>query len=178
MQYSDASLILLWQNGDEKAFDCLYKRYVVYLINIAVKKTNTLEDAKDCVQEVFISIYHRKKFLHPIISLKAYLYKTLQNKIYNFKIKEHTRNQYEQTGADQINHTVDDVIEDYKTKELQSILKEAINQLPPKCRKVFLMSREEQMPYKEIASQLNISINTVDQHIQKALRKLRMYNLN
>ena len=114
MQYSDASLILLWQKGDEKAFDCLYKRYVLYLINIAIKKTNTLEDAKDCVQEVFISIYHRKKFLHPIISLKAYLYKTLQNKVYNFKIKELTRNQYEQTAADQINHTVDDVIEDYK----------------------------------------------------------------
>lgn len=67
------------------------------------------------------------------------------------------------------------MIEDYKSKELQSIIKEVINQLPPKCRKVFLMSREEQMPYKEIASQLNISINTVDQHIQKALRKLRTY---
>ena len=40
MQYSDASLILLWQKGDEKAFDCLYKRYVLYLINIAIKKTN------------------------------------------------------------------------------------------------------------------------------------------
>ncbi len=173
MQYSDASLISLWQNGDEEAFDCLYKRYVIYLMNIAVKKTNTLEDAKDCVQEVFISIYHRKKFLSPINSLKAYLYKTLQNKVYNFQVKELTRKQYEQSGAEQVNYLVDDVIENYKSKELQSVISEAINQLPPKCRKVFLMSREEQLPYKEIATQLNISVNTVDQHIQKALRKLR-----
>jgi RNA polymerase sigma-70 factor (ECF subfamily) len=164
---------LLWQKGNENAFNCLYERYVVYLINIALKKTNSLETAKDCVQDVFISIYHRKKFLKPATSLKAYLYKALQNKIYNFHIKELTRNQYEEVAAGQMNRLGDDVFENYNKKELQVMIEKVINQLPPQCRKVFLMSREDQLPYKEIATQLNISVNTVDQHIQKALRKLR-----
>lgn len=63
-----------------------------------------------------------------------------------------------------------DIIEN---KELQQILLQQIDDLPPKCREVFRMSREERLPYKSIAEQMSISENTVDQHIQKALRIIR-----
>lgn len=171
--YNDPELITLWQKGDERAFDSLYNRYVIYLTNVAIKKTESVDIAKECVQEVFISLYHRKNELHTTVSLSAYLYTALQNKIYNQYQKQLVRWRHERAAGNSLELTEDDLHETYESKELAHQIKEKINALPPQCRKVFLMSREEQLPYKDIAEQLNISINTVDQHIQKALRILR-----
>jgi RNA polymerase sigma-70 factor (ECF subfamily) len=125
------------------------------------------------VQEVFLSLYQRKNELQTTSSLKAYLYTALQNKIYNHYQKELTRRQYEQAAGSHLNLVSNDLSMEYEVKELEKKIHEKIQELPQQCRKVFLMSREEQLPYKEIANQLNISVNTVDQHIQKALRIIR-----
>jgi RNA polymerase sigma-70 factor (family 1) len=125
------------------------------------------------VQEVFLSLYHRRDELQTTSSLKSYLYTALQNKIYNHYQKELTRRQHEQAAGGHLKIVSNDLSEEYESKELEQQIHEKIMKLPPQCRKVFLMSREEQLPYKEIAKQLNISVNTVDQHIQKALRMLR-----
>ncbi len=146
---------------------------MVYLTNIALSKTSSPDIAKECVQEVFLSLYQRKNELQTTSSLKAYLYKALQNKIYNHYHKELTRRQYEQAAGRQLKLISHDLGGEYEAKELEKKIHEKIQELPQQCRKVFLMSREEQLPYKEIANQLNISVNTVDQHIQKALRIIR-----
>jgi RNA polymerase sigma-70 factor (ECF subfamily) len=140
---------------------------------VALKKTTSLDTAKECVQEVFLSLYQRKNELQTTSSLKAYLYTALQNKIYNHYQKELTRRQYEQAAGEHLKIIGNDLSEEYELKELEKKIYEKIQELPQQCRKVFLMSREEQLPYKEIAKQLDISINTVDQHIQKALRIIR-----
>lgn len=170
---SDPELISLWKKGDEKAFECLYKRYVLYLTNIATKKTTSIDIAKDCVQEVFLSVYHRKDELQTTTSLKSYLYTALQHKIYNHYQKVLTRTKYENAASLDLKIVGNNLNEEYESKELEKQIQQKILNLPPQCRKVFLMSREEQLPYKEIAKQLNISVNTVDQHIQKALRILK-----
>jgi RNA polymerase sigma-70 factor (ECF subfamily) len=170
---SDPELISLWKEGDEKAFECLYKRYVVYLTNIATKKTTSIDIAKDCVQEVFLSVYHRKDELQTTTSLKSYLYTALQHKIYNHYQKVLTRIKYEQAASVNLKIVGNNLNEEFESKDLEKQIQEKILSLPPQCRKVFLLSREEQLPYKEIAKQLNISVNTVDQHIQKALRILK-----
>ncbi len=170
---SDPELISLWKKGDEKAFECLYKRYVVYLTNIAAKKTTSIDIAKDCVQEVFLSVYQLKDQLQTTTSLKAYLYTALQHKIYNHYQKVLTRIKYEQAASVDLKIVGNHLNEEFESKELEKQIQQKILNLPPQCRKVFLMSREEQLPYKEIAKQLNISVNTVDQHIQKALRILK-----
>ena len=170
---SDPELISLWKKGDEKAFDCLYKRYVVYLTNIASKKTTSIDIAKDCVQEVFLSVYHRKDELQTTTSLKSYLYTALQHKIYNHYQKVLTRTKYEHAASVDLKIVGNNSNEEFESKDLEKQIQERILNLPPQCRKVFLLSREEQLPYKEIAKQLNISVNTVDQHIQKALRILK-----
>lgn len=173
LHYTDPVLISLWQKGDENAFDCLFERYVVYLTNIALKKTVCLDTARECVQEVFLSLHQRKHKLQTTSSLKAYLYVALQNKIYNYYQKELTRKQYEQTAGEQLKNVDNNLRWEYESKELEQLIHKKINQLPPQCRKVFLISRQDQLTYKEIAEQLKISFNTVDQHIQKALRILR-----
>ncbi len=166
-------MIALWQAGDEGAFDALYKRYVVYLVNTAVQKTDSLDNAKELVQDVFLSLYLRRKELQTTISLKPYLFTALKNKIYNHYYKQLSRVKYEKSVANDLRIVTNNLQDDYEAKELNRQLQEKINELPPQCRTVFLMSREEQLSYKEIAERLNISVNTVDQHIQKALRILR-----
>ena len=140
---------------------------------MALKKTASFDTARECVQEVFLSLYQRKNELQTTSSLKAYLYTALQNKIYNHYQKELTRRQYEQAASEHLKIIGDDLNGEFELKELEKKIYEKIQELPHQCRKVFLMSREEQLPYKEIAKQLNISVNTVDQHIQKALRIIR-----
>lgn len=151
----------------------MYERYVIYLTNIAIKKTPYIETAKECVQDVFISLYHRKDELQTTSSLKAYLYTALQHKIYNQYHKELTRLKHESIATK--NQAIADagLSQQYESKIQVQQIEQKIQSLPPQCRKVFLMSREEQLTYKQIAEQLNISVNTVDQHIQRALRILR-----
>ena len=60
----------------------------------------------------------------------------------------------------------------FENKELDNTIKQAINNLPEKCKEVFLLSRDEQLKYKEIADKLGISIKTVENHIGKALKIL------
>lgn len=125
------------------------------------------------MQEVFLSLYHRKDDLQTTTSLKAYLYKALQHKIYNHYQKVLTRTKYEQAASVDMKIVGNNLNEEFESKDLEKQIQEKILILPPQCRKVFLLSREEQLPYKEIAKKLNISVNTVDQHIQKALRILK-----
>ena len=173
INYSDPELISLWKNGDEIAFECLYRRYVLYLTNIAIKKTSSIDIAKDCVQEVFLSIYHRKNELQTTISLKAYLYKALQHKIYNHYQKLLARTKHEQAATLNLSIVGNYLNDELDSKDLEKVIQEVISIMPPQCRRVFLLSREENLSYKDIAKQLNISINTVDQHIRKALRILK-----
>lgn len=125
------------------------------------------------MQEVFLSVYHQKNELQTTTSLKAYLYKALQHKIYNYYQKILTRIKHEQAASVDIKIIDNNLNEEFESKDLEKQIQEKILILPPQCRRVFLLSREEQLPYKEIAKQLNISVNTVDQHIQKALRLLK-----
>ncbi len=173
IKYSDPELISLWKNGEEIAFECLYRRYVLYLTNIAIKKTSSIDIAKDCVQEVFLSIYHRKNELQTTISLKAYLYKALQHKIYNHYQKLLARTKHEQAATLNLSIVGNYLNDKLDSKDLEKLIQEVISIMPPQCRRVFLLSREENLSYKDIAKQLNISINTVDQHIRKALRILK-----
>lgn len=146
---------------------------MVYLVNVALQKVDSTETAKELVQDVFLYLYQRKDHLQIISSLKAYLFSALKNKIINHYHRQLTREKYEKSVGSNLKIATNNLHDDYEAKELKQLLDKKINELPPQCKKVFLMSREEQLPYKEIAERLHISENTVDQHIQKALRILK-----
>jgi RNA polymerase sigma-70 factor (family 1) len=150
----------------------LYKRYVVLLTNVAAKKVQSIETAKELVQDVFMSLYLRRDHLHTITSLKSYLFTALKNKIFSYYRKEYSQKR-KNNGYHKLQIVTSNLNDEYEAKELQLQLQEKIQELPPQCKTVFLMSREEQLSHKEIAERLHISPHTVDKHIQKALRILR-----
>jgi RNA polymerase sigma-70 factor (ECF subfamily) len=111
--------------------------------------------------------------LNPDISILAYLHVALKNRILNHYRHQNVHRRYEQYVALQQSDITDNTVALLYSKELEMQIKGEIEKLPPQCRTVFLLSREEGLPNKEIASHLNISVNTVEQHMRKALRILR-----
>jgi RNA polymerase sigma-70 factor (family 1) len=151
----------------------LYKRYAVQLLAIAVNKTGDKETAQELVQESFINLYQHKASLAESTSIKAYLYVILKNKIINQYRQELLKQRYSdyvthQSPSDELSPLVY-----VETRELEIQLKQAIEQLPSQCRTVFKLSREQYLSDKEIAAEMDISVNTVEQHKRKALRLLR-----
>ena len=143
------------------------------LLAIASKKIDDYETAREFVQDVFVSLFKLRDSLNPDISILAYLHVALKNRIFNHYRHQNVHRRYEQYVALQQSDITDNTVALLYSKELEMQIKGEIEKLPPQCRTVFLLSREEGLPNKEIASHLNISVNTVEQHMRKALRILR-----
>ena len=151
----------------------MYRSHLIPLTAIAYNKTGDREVAEELVQEAFINLYRHKLSLEENTSIKAYLYVILKNKITDYYRLEVMHQRY----ADYIvNHTSAESMSPLvyvETRELEQILRDAIANLPPKCREVFRLSREQYLSDKEIAAEMGISVKTVEQHKGKALRLLR-----
>jgi len=173
--HTDHSLIVLWQQGEEAAFDILYKRYVISLHELVMRKTGgSSECAREIVQDCFLAIYLAKDRLHLVDNFRAYAFTIVRNKIFSFYRHELVKQKYRhQLPAGSLEQSVNDVHDWLDSRELQELIRHTIKKMPPKCQAVFRLSREERLSQKAIAAQLNISENTVEQHIRKALRILR-----
>lgn len=167
-------MIQSWQQGNEQAFEQLYTRYAIELLTIAVQKTNDREVAKELVQSVFVTFFQNKATAHQIHSLKAYLYTVLKNRLldhYRHLLVQKKHKLY--SGQLYVATDINNVYTYIDTRELELLLQEEIKKLPPQCKHVFRLRREAELSNREIARQLNISENTVEQHMRRALRLLR-----
>jgi RNA polymerase sigma-70 factor (family 1) len=164
----------LWKQGNELAFELIYKKYAAQLLLFAMRKTNDRDISEEFVQDTFMTLYNHRSDAAKLSSVEAYLRTILKNKILDHyrhdlvlkKYKDHLAIYYEE-----IDISAEQSIE---IKDLEHHLKSDIEKLPPQCRNVFKLSRQEYLSIKEIASRLNISENTVKQHMRKALRLLRL----
>ena len=103
-------------------------------------------------------------------SLKAYLYRSVTNRSLNYLRDK--RNQVEEI-EDKYMDVSADVEEKMYYNETEQIIMNEVNKLSPRCRQIFIMNRLDQMKYKEIAAELEISVKTVEHHIAKGLHILR-----
>jgi RNA polymerase sigma-70 factor (family 1) len=171
--YSDFELIGLLKADDIAAFETLYARYFGKLFNHAYEKLNDRFLAQEVVQDLFISFWHNRYRIEVHTSLASYFFVAIRYLIINQFKKQMI---YEQK-IDKIvltqSHITDETNEWLDYKDLQAEYQAALQELPEKCREVFVMSRNG-ATNKEIAETLNISTKTVEQHITKALRTLRI----
>jgi RNA polymerase sigma-70 factor, ECF subfamily len=166
----------LWESvskGDIPAFELLYKRYWAVLLDEAYRRLKVKEEAEEVVQEVFIDLYTRREHIAITHNLSGYLHKAVQFRVFN-KIRSYiVQRSYRQLAALRLEEQVEDIHAYTEFRELNTAIQKAILRLPEKCREVFLLSREYNLGHKQIAQQLNISQNTVERHIGKALKYLR-----
>lgn len=158
---------------DKETHEYLFKTWYDPLCKYAYSILKDQFEAEDAVQKVFFKLWDDRHNISITTSVKSYLYMAVHNislnRIKQMKIQQqHTQQMAMEEPSDH-----NEVYEGIVGKELNYKIQLAIAQLPPRCREVFQLSRFEMMSYKEIARQLDISSNTVENQIAKALKLLR-----
>ena len=170
----DKELVKLLRDGDMTAFDVVYRKYNRRVFQFAISILKKQEDAEEIVQEVFFKVWEKRDTLSEHLSFKSFLFTITYNTsitLIRKKIKESRYVEY--LHKIQVQPDMDGPGTDIEYKELKKKVEETIDKLPKRQREIYLLSREEGLSYREIASQLGISVNTVENHMVKALRFLR-----
>lgn len=170
---NDNELLAASRNGDDVAFRLLFEKYWDDLFRIALGRLHSADDAKDILQDVFLSFWNNIHNISIEDSLGGYLYTALRNKIFNHLEKNNNRlhllMQRRFTAID----CEETIFSDYCTKELANYIKIQINSMPEKMRQIYLLSKEEHMSNADIASLLSLSHQTVKNQLHNALTRLR-----
>lgn len=173
VQLSEQQYWQLISNGDKSAFEHVFKTYYQPLCNYACTLIKDLDEAEEVVQNTFFNIWNKRTALQITSSLKSYLYRAVHNdclnKLKHGKVRVMYAEDYKSSMAGGF-HSSSQLLDG---KELNVQINEAINALPEQCGLVFKLSRFEELKYSEIATHLNISVKTVENHMGKALKILR-----
>jgi RNA polymerase sigma-70 factor (ECF subfamily) len=161
---------------DENALRLLFETYSPKLFHLAYYYLQVKESAEEVVLDVFTMIWKKRKSLHHVQNIENYLYTSVKNQALHY-IRRNCipsggeLSLYEieliQEGSDPENILLD--------KEYESLIQEAIDSLPPKCKEVFRLVLSDQLKNREIASLLSISESAVNQHIALAYKRIAEY---
>lgn len=159
-------------NSNHNFFENTFRKYYVSLYEYCYGIIGKRNISEDIVQDTFVYYWNNRDKIEINTSLKSYLYSSVRNGALNYIKKqaiERKHNPLIVEFLDEIQYSnhVEDELNDIEK------IKRAIEELPEQCRRVFLMSCLDGLKYKEIAEDLNISMNTVKTHISKAYRLIR-----
>ncbi len=138
--------------------------------------------AKDIVQDTFVSLWEKLTTIRDAVAIPAYSFRILKNRCLREIRMRAILGRFEQMDTLSLNeaelahYDVDsDVLGSLFSEDLDQAYKRAIARLPERCRQVFLLSREKNMPYKDIARDLGISRRTVENEVYRGLKKIKLY---
>ena len=170
--YEDQSLLLAIKNGNEKAFDTLFRKYYPMLCAYGNKFVE-LEDAEECVQDAMLWLWENKDMLVIQSSLSNYLFSIVHHRAINRIKQQEVKSRVENYFYEEMQSLIDDT-NFYLIEELTIRIQEAVETLPESYKEAFVMHRFKNMSYKEIAEILGVSPKTIDYRIQQALKQLRI----
>ena len=160
------------KKNDEKAFKILFDRYYKKLLDYALSFTGNIHEAEDIVQQTFITLWTNRKKINSQKSIKSYLYKITYNSyIDTFRKQKHKDDFFDEIKERALRNRINDDNEIIEQRILK--LKTVIESLPEKCKEILQMNKFQGLKYKEIADQLDISVKTVESHMQTAFKKIR-----
>lgn len=171
----ERSLILRLIEGDEDAFCELYATYKNRLIYFAMRFLKSREYAEDVFQDAFTVVWQSRRFVNPDASFSSYLYTIMRNRILNQLRNTANEEKLKESILSQALDYTEDTKREVMLNDLKSLISHALQQLTPRQREIFEMSREAQLSHKEIADKLGISVNTVQEHISTSLKLIRTY---
>jgi RNA polymerase sigma-70 factor, ECF subfamily len=151
----------------------LFKTYYTPLVKLVYRMLRNSEAAEDIVQDVFVKVWNNRENLDQNKSIKSYLYRSAINTALNYIEKNKRSVQITKIESVTDSYKASHTEEKISFKELEGKVSAAIDTLPPKCKIIFVMSRYDELSYKEIAEALDLSIKTVENQIGKALSILR-----
>lgn len=168
----DLILFNAFKSGNDVAFSKIYDLYSEPLINYASKKVQSLDEARDLIQDLFIYLWEKRVDLDIKQSLRAYLFQALNRRILNHFRKNNTREEYAKY-LQRMSSAFYSPNYSLELKELQQNIQHAISKMSNRVKEVYRLSREEYMSIKEIAQYLNSSEQTVKNQLSTALSIIR-----
>ena len=168
------ALLHLVSKGDQDAFRILFDHYKERFHWVVMKMTGSEHVAEEITQETFIKIWNQRESLEHVHNADAYFFTVVYRLVYKYYKKLAIDEKIEQaalSAPDSASVTEEMVI----TRESQRIISEAIDKVPPQQQLIYKLSKIEGLSREEIASRLNISPNTVRNHLAEAMKSLRIY---
>lgn len=169
----DISLLERLKKGDKTAFEKVYNLFCNRIYNFIHLSILNNEDAEEIVQEVFIKIWDERINLDVDKSFKSFLYTIAKNKVNDHLRKVLQEKKYLESLIGEFSIADNDLEKIVDYRETQKVIRELVSMLPVRRREAFELSRFKNKSYREISKEMNISENTVDTHIRKALSFLR-----
>jgi len=157
------------RNGNEEAFNKAFDFYYSRLCFFADKMLRDFDLSRSLVQQIFVDLWIKREKLQ-IDSLKSYLYQSVRNSALDVLKHKKVESRYLISLDKSEPEEMTDLMEE---AELAHRINRAIQNLPEKCREIFVLCRFEELKYAEIADRLNISVKTVEMQVSIALKKLR-----
>ncbi|HEX7583263.1 MAG TPA: RNA polymerase sigma-70 factor [Prolixibacteraceae bacterium] len=168
----DRELYLKLKEGDERAFQTLFRKYYSAMCHFANQFLNDKELAEETVQDMFVKIWEKRQTLTIETSVKHYFFRSVRNHCLNQIQHEKIKKQYASRILESAHQEIN-TEQYYIEVDLIRRIENSIDSLPPKRQEIFRLSREQGMKYKEIAEALNISVKTVEAQMGLALKHLR-----
>ncbi|MDD2954141.1 MAG: RNA polymerase sigma-70 factor [Parabacteroides sp.] len=155
-------------------FDKIYVTYFSRMHRFAKEYVLSDEDAENMVQDVFLLLWEKRDVLDIQVSLASYLFSLVKNRCLDYLRRQVVAEDFKQelnaklSALEQFDYTFS------SEEEVERTIQAAIDKLPERCRQIFVKSRIEGKKYREIADELDLSVNTVESQMGIALKKLRM----
>lgn len=171
--WDDAALVEGLRRGDERAFEEIYRRHGFALLELAYRKVNSREAAEEIVQDLFTTLWHKRAEVD-IQKLREYLSSAVRYRVINLFKNKFLHAGYiavSRTGASEADHRTE---QDLAAADLSVALSSGLAHMPSHTREVFQLSRMEHRSVPEIAVRLKLSPKTVEYHLTRALKLLRV----
>lgn len=165
--------ILVAEQNDQAAFKQLYENYYKELFRFATTFLKRKVLVEEVLQDVFTKIWLNAASLTEVVNLRVYLFKCVKNKCLDYLEKENIFDYFDledvETKLGHLSRSPEDIMISDQTL---AQINRTIQKLPPKCKMVFQLVKEENLKYKEVAEILNISLKTVENHVGIALKRI------
>ena len=170
------------EQREETRFEDIYLSYFSKMKYFAKEYVISEEDAENIVQDVFVDLWENKEMLNMHMNLIAYLFTTIKNKCLNHLrhklVVQETASKLQEEYTISLRMNLDslEAFDNnlFSDQDIEKIISRALDTLSEKCRTIFIMSKIEGKKQKEIAQELNISINTIETQMGIAYKKLRI----
>ncbi len=169
----DNILVIRLRNDNENAFKELFNRYCKKLFNFSLRYLHNKEESEELVQIVFINLWEHRKSLRDDLPVKSYIYRSAVNYIYNQLKKRAIHAKFVDSelikGEIHSNLTYEQVLFNDMERSINSI----IDTLPLQQKRIFMLSRYENLSHQEIAEKLDLSVRTVENQVFRVLKIIR-----
>jgi RNA polymerase sigma-70 factor (ECF subfamily) len=171
--YKDEQLMNEIKAGNMLAFDALYNKYNRKIFNFAVSILKSTEDAENILQDVFLKLWLNRNNIEKGSSVRYYIFSIAYNSSITIIRERMKESRFFETLKRIQNIELDPVNLELEYKEMEGRLNEIIESLPARQKEVYILHKVEGLKYSEIAEKLNISVNTIENHMSRALKTIR-----